>query len=195
MTWAQTSFADFYVHMWLPSICLVLVVWWLRRCGGLRPSTASLWSLDLALFQLVRWPWTTWGFFEGMWAGRREVPKPYRVTPKDAKGLQPTQRPAAGTAARTCPVAGRGAVDRGRPAGDTRARSRPLVQTLVYCAAAAIVTLRHVQSNRRRRTEGPQGVNLPRLLTWGTGGAAVAATAGTVAIACLGLATLARIDI
>ena len=156
VTWAQTTFADFYVHMWLPSSCLILVVWWLRRCGALRPTDAKLWSLDLALFQIVRWPWTTWGFFEGMWAGRREVPKPYRVTRKDAKGLQPLSlrllAPMLGLA--LWPVLVLAVAP--NPSATPGLVLVLLLQTVVYTAAAAIVTALHVLSNARRRTAGPR---------------------------------------
>ncbi|HVT65827.1 MAG TPA: glycosyltransferase family 2 protein [Mycobacteriales bacterium] len=89
VVWGNTSFLQFYLHMWLPSLCLMGALSWLRRCGVLRPVGAKLWSLDMALFQLARWPWTTWGFFQGMWAGRKAAPKPFRVTPKGLNGARP----------------------------------------------------------------------------------------------------------
>lgn len=41
------------------------------------------------LFQLIRWPWTTWGFLQGMWAGRKDVPTVFRVTPKGGTQARP----------------------------------------------------------------------------------------------------------
>jgi cellulose synthase/poly-beta-1,6-N-acetylglucosamine synthase-like glycosyltransferase len=89
VAWGNTSFLQFYLHLWLPSLCLMGALSWLRRCGVLRPVGAKLWSLDMALFQLARWPWTTWGFFQGMWTGRKAAPKPFRVTPKGLNGVRP----------------------------------------------------------------------------------------------------------
>jgi cellulose synthase (UDP-forming) len=188
VAWGNTSFADFYVHLWLTSMCLVLVLWWLRHCGVLRPTTAKLWSVDLALFQLVRWPWTTWGFFEGMWAGRREVPKPFMVTPKGSKEMRPLTPKllAPVLALALLPVAVLAiAPDPGSVPGLVLVL---LLQTTLYLSATAMVIVRHVAANRRVRSAGPQGVNRPPLLTWSTGGTAAAATATAFAVSVLVLA-------
>jgi cellulose synthase/poly-beta-1,6-N-acetylglucosamine synthase-like glycosyltransferase len=179
-TWVQTSFADFYLRMWLPSSCLLLVVWWLRRCAALRPTTARLWSMDLALFQLVRWPWTTWGFFQGMWAGRREVPKPYRVTPKGDKGLRPLSLRllAPMLALALVPVLViEVAPD---PQAAPGLAMLLMMQTIVYIGAAGIVIARHIEANARRRSGDPH--NQPRLITWSTGGSALLATSVTAVV-------------
>lgn len=195
VTWTETTFADFYLHMWLPSTFLIALVWWLRRCGVLRPTKARLWSWDLALFQVVRWPWTTWGFFQGMWAGRREVPKPYRVTPKGAKGLQPL------SLRLLAPVLGLALLPVAVLALAPHPERTPglvlvlLVQTMVYATAAAVVTVRHVQSNRQRRREHPQTLVHERLLTWATGGSAALATALTVVVAAAGLAVVGNLPL
>lgn len=89
VTWGNTTFVDFYLHLWLSSMFLLLALAWLRHCGVLRPSNAKLWSYELLLFQLVRWPHTTWGFFQGMWAGRREQLTTFRVTPKGSTQVRP----------------------------------------------------------------------------------------------------------
>ncbi|MGI8678588.1 MAG: glycosyltransferase family 2 protein [Jatrophihabitans sp.] len=84
-SWGEATFADFYLRIWACSMLLLVAVWWLRRAGTLRPASAKIWSVDLVLFQLVRWPWTAWGFFRGMFTGRRRVPVPFRVTPKQKR--------------------------------------------------------------------------------------------------------------
>lgn len=81
-TWGNSGLAEFYLYLWPSSLLLMLTTLWLRRCGVLRPRRARLWSYDVMLFQLVRWPWTTWGFLRGMCAGRREVSGGFKVTPK-----------------------------------------------------------------------------------------------------------------
>lgn len=89
VTWGNATFLDFYLRLWLCSLFLMLAIAWLRRCGTLRPTTAKLWSYELVLFQVVRWPWVTWGFFQGMWAGRRQAATTFRVTPKGGSQAHP----------------------------------------------------------------------------------------------------------
>ncbi len=83
--WGNSTLGDFYVHLWAVSIVLMTMLWWLRRCQVLRPASAPLWSWELVLFQLVRWPFVAWSFVQGMVAGIRRSDKPFRVTPKGAQ--------------------------------------------------------------------------------------------------------------
>jgi len=135
---------------------------------------AKLWSMDLALFQVVRWPWTCWGFFQGMWAGRQEAPKPFRVTPKGLSGTRPL-----GVAMLspllvlgTAPALVLALVD------DLRAvLGLALVLTLqcvVYLGATGLVIAQHVSSNvRAARAESRP---LLRAVGWTSGGSAALAT-------------------
>jgi len=80
--WGSTSLVGFYSHLWPSSLMLLIVTSVLRRRGALRPRSAKLWSLDLLLFQIVRWPWTSWSFIHGMWLGIRARQPGFAVTPK-----------------------------------------------------------------------------------------------------------------
>ena len=177
VTWGNTSFGEFYIHMWLPSLFLMLVLGWLRHCGVMRPTDAKLWSWDLALFQVVRWPWTTWGFFQGMWAGRKEMPKPFKVTPKGLTGARPLSlkmlspllvlavAPAVVLAVvpDIWPVVGLAMV--------------LAMQAVLYVVASAAVIVRHVVANAKLPTRRRDRFNQAALMTWQSGGSAALATA------------------
>ena len=81
-SWGDVSLGSFYLHLWASSFLLLATIAYLRRCGVLRPRRPKLWSYELILFQLVRWPWAFIGFVQGMVAGFRSNPVPFRVTPK-----------------------------------------------------------------------------------------------------------------
>jgi cellulose synthase/poly-beta-1,6-N-acetylglucosamine synthase-like glycosyltransferase len=179
VTWGNTTFASFYVHMWLPSMFLLLALGWLRRCGVLRPVDAKLWSWDLALFQVVRWPWTTWGFFQGMWAGRQEMPKPFRVTPKGLKGARPL------SLRMLCPLlllAVLPAVVLAIVPDIQPVIGLVLVlamQAVLYVVASAAVIVRHVVANAKLPSRRRDRFNQAALMTWQSGGSAAFATALT----------------
>jgi beta-mannanase len=68
---------------------LLGVVLWLRSLRWLRPHNAKAVSWELALFQLVRWPWVLIGCLHAI-AGRlagREFQ--FKVTPKGGSGARP----------------------------------------------------------------------------------------------------------
>lgn len=176
VTWGNTTFAQFYIHMWLPSIFLLLSLAWLRRCGVMRPTNAKLWSWDLALFQVVRWPWTTWGFFQGMWAGRQATPKPFRVTPKGLTGVRPLSLPMLSpllilSAAPAVVLAF---------VPDIRAVLGLAIvlamQAVLYLFASAAVIMRHVVSNAKLPSRRRDRFNKAALMTWQSGGSAATAT-------------------
>ena len=81
-TWATASLSGFYVHIWLCAVFPLAAMALLRRQGVLRPRRAKLFSYEVFLFQLIRWPWTAIGFAQGMRAGLRRTTAPITVTPK-----------------------------------------------------------------------------------------------------------------
>jgi cellulose synthase/poly-beta-1,6-N-acetylglucosamine synthase-like glycosyltransferase len=179
VAWGNTSFLQFYVHLWLPSLCLMGALSWLRRCGVMRPADAKLWSLDMVLFQLVRWPWTTWGFFQGMWAGRQAAPKPFRVTPKGLKSARPLSLK---MLAPLLALAVAPAVVIAVAPNPRQALGLTIVlamQAVTYLVATAAVILRHVMANAQLPSRRRDRFNKAALLTWRSGGSAAAATVVT----------------
>ncbi|MCW3038106.1 MAG: glycosyl transferase 2 family protein, partial [Solirubrobacterales bacterium] len=85
----RVSLTDFYGHFTPAMLTLLLVVLWLRRLEFLRPRTAHAVSWEMALFQLVRWPWALIGCVHAI-VGRimgREFS--FKVTPKGREGAVP----------------------------------------------------------------------------------------------------------
>lgn len=54
----------------------------LRRIGLLRPVASPLLSWEVALFELVRWPWALLGVCHGLWAAISGQELPFKVTDK-----------------------------------------------------------------------------------------------------------------
>ena len=83
------SLGSFYLHFGPPTLVLLATVFWLRRLQWLRPRSARALSWELALFQIVRWPWALFGCFQaiaGHVAGREFS---FKVTPKGRAGVAP----------------------------------------------------------------------------------------------------------
>ncbi len=83
------TLGSFYVHFGPPTLVLLATVFWLRRLRWLRPRTARAISWEVALFQIVRWPWALFGCFQaiaGHIAGREFA---FKVTPKGRAGVAP----------------------------------------------------------------------------------------------------------
>lgn len=187
LTWGNTSLAGFYLHVWPPSMMLTAALLWLRHCGVLRPVGARVWSYELLLFQLVRWPWTTWGFFQGMWAGRRDKPTEFRVTPKGSQRMRPL------SVGLLTPVLLLVAVPSAALALIPQPGERLglylilMIQLLLYCVVAVGVVVLHVEGNRAPRAHA-RPLNrrhaevLPVRLTMASGGAAALVTAPVVLI-------------
>ncbi len=86
----RLALGSFYGHFMPPTLVLLLTVLWLRRLGWLRPRDARPVSWEMALFQLVRWPWALFGCLHalaGRLAGREFA---FKVTPKGTRsGVAP----------------------------------------------------------------------------------------------------------
>lgn len=181
MSWGDTSLTGFYLHLWPNTLVSMALVVFLRRCMLLRPVDGKVWSWELLLFQLVRWPWTIWGFLQGAYAGMRSEVVNFRVTPKSVPG------------ARTLPLRYLvptlllGAV----PAWVIVAVSDPgpaiglmilaALQALIYLGAACLVVVLHLTANLRRGRLAGAAPPQAGPSRWQAGGAAGAVTAATVA--------------
>jgi len=85
----RVSLGGFYLHFGPPTLVLVVTVLWLRSSKWLRPTTAKVFSWEIVLFQLVRWPWALFGCLHAV-AGRvagREFS--FKITPKGRTGVAP----------------------------------------------------------------------------------------------------------
>lgn len=83
--WARVSYLEFLFHT-IPVVILTLAVLaFLKRHGWLRPADIPLLSWEVALFQLIRWPWVVYGSLMGVVMAVRRRHVVFRVTPKGAR--------------------------------------------------------------------------------------------------------------
>ncbi len=85
----RMSLGSFYLHFGPAMFVLLASVLWLRILDWLRPRTARAVSWEMALFQIVRWPWALFGCLHaiaGRIAGREFA---FKVTPKGREGVSP----------------------------------------------------------------------------------------------------------
>ena len=85
----RVSLGGFYLHFGPPTLVMLATVMWLRSLKWLRPRAAKALSWEIALFQIVRWPWALFGCAQAV-AGRiarREFN--FKVTPKGRTGPIP----------------------------------------------------------------------------------------------------------
>ena len=183
-TWGNSSLLGFYLHIWSCSIMLVLALAWLRRCGVLRPVRAKLWSLDLLLFQLIRWPWATWGFFQGMWEGVRGPAKSFKITPKGVRTSRPLDPVLVYPPLALALFAALAMLLVGDPRPTLGLYVLTLLQVLSYLAVSCLVVLLHIRaapagSGGRPWARGRHGqLRLLLRLSWSDGGSAAAVVTG-----------------
>jgi cellulose synthase (UDP-forming) len=85
----EVGLGDFYAHVAPEMAALVATVLWLGSLECLRPRRARAVSWEIALFQLIRWPWVLLGCAHaigGRIAGREFG---FKVTPKGRTGVLP----------------------------------------------------------------------------------------------------------
>ena len=152
VTWGHTSLLGFYVHLWPTSIVGLAVAVLLRRRRLLRPPDARLWSWELALFQMLRWPWALIGFFQGMYAGARSKVTSFKVTPKSETGSKPLQPRFLAPALVLGAIPGWAVAVAGRPGRTTGLMVLCSVEAVSYLLCASLAVGLHLAANRRRLT-------------------------------------------
>lgn len=84
--WVSVNYLAFLGHFWAMTVWLILLLLYLRRRGLLRPHTAPVWSWELWLFALARWPFVAWGVLGAIIQETFRRPIYFKVTPKDRSG-------------------------------------------------------------------------------------------------------------
>ena len=188
-SWGQTSLAGFYLHLWPCSLTALALTLYLRACGLLRPRNAKLWSWELLLFQFVRWPWTFWGFLQGMYAGLRSQVVNFKVTPKARGELKPLRPQLLVPSLVLGLVPAWTVILVSDPGAAVGFMILSTMQATTYLLVVAATVALHIASNRRRvaMAGGPQPTWDPATwgLTWDNGG-----RAATIAVAALVPTTL-----
>ena len=163
----EVGLGDFYLHVAPPMVTLVTTVLWLRDVGCLRPRTARPVSWEMALFQLVRWPWALLGCVHAL-AGRvvgREFD--FKVTPKGRAGMLPlpgnvvTPYLVLALISALPTILG---VDPGRASGY---RTLSLINAGLYLAAATAIVILHVREHPPAVRRSVISAIAPRIATTG----------------------------
>jgi cellulose synthase (UDP-forming) len=87
----SVSYLAFLLHT-APLGCLTLAILaFLKRHGWLRPRNAPIFSWEVALFQVIRWPWAVYGSLTGVITAFRPRQVDFRVTPKGTRHARALQ--------------------------------------------------------------------------------------------------------
>lgn len=172
-SWGNTSFLQFYVHFWPFSLATFVALLVVRGGRVLRPADGKVLSWEVALFQVVRWPWNLWSFVQGAWAGLRGRSRPFRITPKGTSELKSLSLRylAPILALATVPAA----AVMFHPFGPIPIGPALLAiaESATYLVAAVAVVVLHIHQNARRRGGlVAAGSTAPRLVEMRTGGTA-----------------------
>ena len=89
LPWINVNYFAFLAHWWSISIWLILIAALLRRRRLLRPARAPLLSWENWLYSLTRWPFVALGICAALLLLVRPRPISFKVTPKEAGGLDP----------------------------------------------------------------------------------------------------------
>ncbi|MEU6544816.1 glycosyltransferase [Streptomyces sp. NPDC046859] len=87
--WINVNYFEFLVHFWSMSVWLILLTLLCRRRGLLRPKEAAIFSWEVWLFGLSRWPYVAWGVLAAVTQKLRPRQITFKVTPKKRDGLEP----------------------------------------------------------------------------------------------------------
>jgi len=81
-SWINVSYFEFLFYSSLVMVTTLLIVVWVKSNGWLRPHNAKVFSWEVILFQLVRWPWLLLGSFFAIIDIYKKRPFEFKVTPK-----------------------------------------------------------------------------------------------------------------
>jgi cellulose synthase (UDP-forming) len=91
LPWVNVGYVDFLAHWVAVSVWLILITAVLRKSGTLRPPDAPVFSWELWLYSVVRWPLVGWGMIAAAIQQILRVPMEFKVTPKGKTGAEPLQ--------------------------------------------------------------------------------------------------------
>lgn len=80
--WAHVGYIEFLVFSSPAIISLILIVYWVKRNGWMRPQNAKIVRWESVFFELARWPWVLIGVLSAVREVLHDRPVEFRVTPK-----------------------------------------------------------------------------------------------------------------
>ncbi|WP_406489127.1 glycosyltransferase family 2 protein [Streptomyces phaeochromogenes] len=87
--WIRVNYFEFLGHFWSMSVWLILLTLLCRRRGLLRPKDSPIFSWEIWLFALSRWPYVAWGVLAAVTQKLRPRQITFKVTPKKRDSLEP----------------------------------------------------------------------------------------------------------
>lgn len=78
----QVSYLDFLLHSTPVTLLTLAIPWFLKRQGCLRPCDSPVFTWEMGLFQVIRWPWAAYGSVMGLVMVLRGRNVIFRVTSK-----------------------------------------------------------------------------------------------------------------
>lgn len=91
ISFARVGYAEFLIWSAMPTIASLLVIFWIKRQGLLRPPNAKVLGWEVVLFQLARWPWVVSAVIDAAKCTFNKATLEWKITPKgkgDAPDIQ-----------------------------------------------------------------------------------------------------------
>lgn len=82
VSFARVGYAEFLIWSALPTAASMLVIFWIKAQGLLRPPNAKLLSWEVILFQLARWPWVVCAIIDAAKCTFTKATLEWKITPK-----------------------------------------------------------------------------------------------------------------
>lgn len=87
--WINVNYFEFLARFWSMSVWLISLTLFCRRRGLMRPKDSAVFSWEIWLFGLSRWPYVAWGVLAAVTQRLRPRQITFKVTPKKRDGLDP----------------------------------------------------------------------------------------------------------
>jgi len=86
---ASANYPEFLAHFTGTTVTCMLIVYWIKRQGWLRPINAKVLGWETWLFPLLCWPWTILGVVHATISTLLKKELSFRVTPKGRNQAKP----------------------------------------------------------------------------------------------------------
>jgi cellulose synthase (UDP-forming) len=87
-SFAHVSYVSFLIWSALPTAASMSVILWVKKQGLLRPQSAKVFSWEVMLFQLARWPWVLCAIVDAVKCTVNRTTLEWKITPK-GRGTKP----------------------------------------------------------------------------------------------------------
>ena len=80
--WVNVVYLEFFSYSSILMGTVIMMVFWLRKNGWQRPVNAKIFSWELMMFNLTRWPWVVLGVISSLKEKMTGATSGFKVTPK-----------------------------------------------------------------------------------------------------------------